>query len=276
MGTANSGDSAGIAQLRAEHGGASNGVGAGPYSDSQDRDLIWDREDRWPDKALPGDVRMMEQGGKAPTMPVIFKESHAEKHPYALTDRKELETLQRRLWAGGFYPPGTDPTEVPLGTVDPWTEKAWLGLVDQAAKYKNAGRDLTIWEILDEGANIRNESGLGGDASGSGRAPLVVELSNPEDLKYYAQKTAVGTLGRALRPDELERFVSSFHGSQRAAQTQAYGQAGGVGGSVVSAPNPTTAAESFARQAAPVEAGAHDYVRVFDAFSKMLGGRRNS
>lgn len=249
-------------------------LSGGAYADPNDRELIWDREDRWPSKPLPGDVRMMEQGGRKPTMPVVKRETEATKHLYAMPD-EEVAELQRRLWAGGFYPPGTDPEEIALGDRDPYTDKAWLNAIDRAANFKNAGRDITIWEAIDMGANIRKEGGLGADGSGTGRQPLVVELANPEDLKFYAQRTAVSTLGRALRPDELNRFVSSFQQAQTSAQTQAYNQAGGAGGTVVGAPSPTVAAEQFARQAAPVEAGAHDAVKVFDVVSKVLGGRRS-
>lgn len=273
MGTENQQPSGGITGLQAQYGGTS--LGTGPYADPNDLDLIWDRKKQTPiGRAEIGQASGGWKGTPAEA-PEIKRSSEAYKHIYAMPD-EEVGELQRRLWAGGFYPPGADPAEVALGDRDPYTDKAWQNLVDRAAQFKNSGRDLTVWEVLDMGANLRKESGAGGDGSGggSGRQPLVTELTNPEDLKYVAQRTAVGALGRALRPDELSRFISSFHGAQQTAQAQHYNAAGGAGGSVVSAPDPSAAAESFARQADPTAAGAHDYIRVFDSFSKLLGGRR--
>lgn len=274
MGTENQAPSPDLGSLLSGLGISGASLSGGAYADPSDRELIWDREDRWPAKPLPGDIRMMEQGAKAPRTPVIKRETDAEKHLYNRPDSAEVTELQRRLWAGGFYPPGTSQDDIIPGMPDYHTEKAWLTLLDRAAKYKNAGKDMTVWEILDEGANIMKAQGK--EPGAVGRAPLVVDLANPDDLKYIAQKTAVGTLGRALRSDEIERFVSSFHSSQRSAQTQAYnaGGTGGPGGSAVSAPSPTVAAEQFARQADPTAAGAHDAVKVFDVVSRVLGGRR--
>lgn len=272
MGTENQQPSGGISGLQSQYGGT--GLAAGPYGDPNDLDLIWDRKKQTPiGRAEIGQASGGWRGTPA-VAPEIKRSSEAYKHIYAMPD-EEVGELQRRLWAGGFYPPGADPEDVALGDRDPYTDNAWQSLVNRAAQFKNAGRDLTIWEVLDMGANIRKEGGAGGDGSGGGgRPPLVTELTNPEDLKYVAQRTAVSALGRALKPDELSRFISSFHGSQQTAQAQAYNAAGGAGGSVVSAPDPTAAAASFARQAAPTEAGAHDFVKVYDVFSKMLGGRR--
>jgi hypothetical protein len=268
MGTANQAPSSDLGSLLSGLGISGATLSGGFNADPDDRDLIWEREEGITTGAgFPGTTTRGQ-------LPVIFKESHAEKHIYNIKD-DEVAELQRRLWAGGFYPPGTNPDEVALGDRDPYTEKAWLNAIDRAAKFKGAGRDLTIWEVIDMGANLRKEGGLDGDGSGgSGRQPLVTELANPDDLKYYAQRTAVATLGRALRPDEIERFVSSFHNAQSVAQSAAYTAAGASGGQVVGAPSPTVAAETFARQAAPVEASAHDTVKVFDVVSKMLGGRR--
>jgi hypothetical protein len=281
MGTANAAPSGDINALAAQHGVTPTMAG-GAYADPQDLPLIRRREKRTPGK---GEFTMQEEAeflyggmpsGYAREIPLEKKQSEVEKELYSMADG-DVGELQRRLWAGGFYPPGADPAEVALGDRDAYTDKAWKNAVERAAQFRAAGRDLTLDEVIDMGANIRKQGGIGGDgAGGGGRQPLVTELTNPEDLKYYAQKTAVSTLGRSLRQDELERFVASFHNAQSVAQSAAYtaGGTGGPGGSAVNAPSPTAAAESFARKEAPVEAGAHDTVKVFDVVSKLLGGRR--
>lgn len=276
MGTSNSGPSGGITGLQAEYGGAS--LAGGAYQDPNDRDLIWDREEQTPfGREEVGQASGGWRGRPGGKQPVIFKESKAEHHIYNRPDKAGVEELQRRLWAGGFYPPGVTQDEITPGLPDPYTAKAWANLLDRSANYYASGKHMSVWEVLDEGANIIGPGGPGGGGaggSGSGRQPLVVELTNPEDLKYYAQKVAVSTLGRGLKPDELNRFISSFQGSQTAAQTQAYNQLGASGGTTVQAPSVAAAAETFARQEAPVEAGAHDAVQVFDVMSKLLSGKR--
>lgn len=277
MGTENSGPSPGLAGLMGQYGGAS--LSGGDYADPQDLPLIVKRERRTPGA---GEFTMQEEAqflyGGVPAdytreFPTVQKESEAEKAFYSM-DRKDVSELQHRLWAGGFYPPGVDPTEIALGDYDEYTFKAYQTAIHRAAMFHASGVDKTLNDVIDEAANIE-----GADArnkASRGRAPLVTELTNPEDLRYYAQKTAVATLGRSLRPDELERFVSSFHASQTASQTAAYnaGGTGGPGGTVVNAPNPSVAAEAFARQEAPAEAGAHDFVKVYDVVSRVLSGRR--
>jgi hypothetical protein len=279
MGTANSAPSGGISQLQSQYGGT--GMAAGPYGDTEDPEIIVGRRDLRGEYLRAG-VEPGRVPERLPNVPQTKRQSELEKEFWSRPE-DDLPELQRRLWAGGFYPPGADPTEIALGDRDPYTEKAWQNALDRAAKFHAAGRDLTLDDVIDMGANLRREGGIGGGgpgggAGGAGRAPLVTELANPEDLKYYAQKTAVSTLGRSLRPDELNRFVSSFHTSQSTEQAQAYaaGGTGGPGGTVVGAPNAQVAAETFARREAPVEAGAHDTVKVFDVVSKMLGGRRGA
>lgn len=281
MGTANSAPSGGISGLQAQYG-VSPTMSGGAYADPDDFEVLVSRDRRAPGK---GEFTAEEEDrflyGGVPTdytrtFPGLKRSSELGRQLYGMTD-DDVPELQRRLWAGGFYPPGTIPEEIVLGDRDPYTEKAWLNAIDRAGKFRAAGRDLTLDEVIDSAANIEGaDKRNGGAGGGDGRGALVVELANPEDLKYYAQRTAVSTLGRSLKPDELARFVSSFHGAQQSAQAQAYNAGGtaGPGGSVVGAPSPTAAAETFARQAAPVEAGAHDAVKVFDVMSKLLGGKR--
>lgn len=286
MGTQNTGLSAEANALAAQHG-IPIGMAGGYNGDPNDRELIWDRETRAPVGTRdigagggPGEFTMQEQAealyggstGATRNFPVIFTESKAEHHIYNRPDEREVTELQRRLWAGGFYPPGTQMEDITPGLPDTHTAKAWQTLLDRSANYYASGKQMTVWEVLDEGANIGGP-GAGG-RGGDGGAPLVTELTNPEDLRYVAQRVAVSTLGRPLRDDEINRFVSSFHGSQQSAQAQAYNLGGGAGGTVVGAPDASSAAAAFAQQAAPVEASAHGAVKVFDVLSGLLGGRR--
>ena len=215
--------------------------------------------------------------GYARQVPVTRRQSELERDFYA-TDPDSLAALQKRLYAGGFYPQGVDPNEVVLGVHDEQTYAAYQKVVQRAAGFYAAGKEHTIDDVLDMAAGVWGQTGGtagrggGGGGGRAGRQPLTVELTNPEDLQAVAQRTAVSTLGRALRPEELSRFVASFHASQRQEQTASYGAVEG-GGTVTGAPSAATAAESFARRAAPTEAGANDVVRVYGSLSRILARR---
>jgi len=206
--------------------------------------------------------------------PSTMRQSQLESRFYSMApeDRREL---QRRLYAGGFYG-STDPDKIVLGVPDEVSFSAYAKAVARAASYYGAGKKMTVDEVIDEsagvldqiyGANGRRDGGAGGD--GAGRAPLTIGLTNPEDLKAVAQRTATGTIGRALNGDELNRFIASFHQAQSGAQTNAY-NADETGGTVVDAPSEGAAAEAFARGAAPTEAGGNDFLRTFSAFRSIL------
>jgi len=82
----------------------------------------------------------------------------------------------------------------------------------------------------------------------------IVRVSNPEDLKVVANRTALSTLGRELTEDEATRFVASYQQMQRTPETQM------VDGmqQVTQTAAADVAAESFAREQAPTEAAAYD------------------
>ena len=82
----------------------------------------------------------------------------------------------------------------------------------------------------------------------------IVRVSNPEDLKVVANRTALSTLGRELTEDEAARFVASYQQMQRTPETQM------VDGmqQVTQTAAADVAAESFAREQAPTEAAAYD------------------
>jgi hypothetical protein len=215
----------------------------------------------------------------APTAATVLS-SKLKSSFYAL-EPAELRDLQKRLWAGGFYK-GVDPDKVILGVHDDYTAAAYEGLIDRSAQFYQAGRKFTPDDVLDQAAGVYDQvnaakgrrAGLGpdGGAGDTTRAPLTVDLTSPEDLRAIAQRAAVSALGRALRDDELNRFVTSFQGRERQAQTQGYNisDPNGAGGTAVSPPDPSVAAQQFAQGVAPVESGAHAFVKTYRAFSSIL------
>lgn len=208
--------------------------------------------------------------------PTTKMSSQMEKDFYSL-DPTERATLQKRLYAGGFYG-DIDPEKVILGIPDETSFRAYRTAVGRAASYYAAGQRKTLDDVLDEAAGIWEQvngpggAGAGGrgGGSGSGKQPLTVALTSPEDLRAVAQKTATSTLGRALTDQEIGRFVSAFHSSQSSAQTAEYDEA-----AVVTAPtSPGVAAEQFARGTDPTAAGGQGFLKTYQAFSRILGGGR--
>lgn len=204
------------------------------------------------------------------------RQSELEKdfHRMAIDDPTSFKALQKRLYSGNFYPRGTDPEDVVLGDPDDLTLSAYTNAVDRAARFYAADQKLTLDEVIDRSAGVRDPRA---DDKGANRAPLTIELTDPETLSYIASKTAVSTLGRGFTPEELQRFVQSFHGAQSASQRAQYaaGATGGPGGTYTGGPAAEAEAAAFARQAAPTEAKAHDLVRVYEGFMDIIGRRRS-
>lgn len=88
-------------------------------------------------------------------------------------------------------------------------------------------------------------------------------VSNPDDLKRVFTQASQSVLGRTLNEVELNRMVSSYQGIQAGSQT-------GQAGTRVAPPSAETFAMEQARQAAPVEAKAMEYVDYIGELAKLM------
>lgn len=88
----------------------------------------------------------------------------------------------------------------------------------------------------------------------------------PEDLKKVGNKIALQTLGREFTQEEADRFVQAYQQQEVGAQRAAYG-----GGVMQQAPAIDVAAETFAEQTAPKEAGAYEYLNYMNKLFGMIG-----
>jgi len=75
-------------------------------------------------------------------------------------------------------------------------------------------------------------------------------------------------LGREFNEQELNQWVTSFQGQQVGVSQRAAAQSGGT---IESVATPSVAAEEFARQIAPTEAKAYDYLGYANKFFNGLG-----
>jgi len=183
----------------------------------------------------------------------------------------KIAALQDQLYAGGFYKKAAP--QIVRGQADDDTAAAWNDLIGLTAR---AAQKRTLSEVLDEAVAAGGglKPGVAGSAAAkAGRAPFSPTVTNPDDIRDVAQKTAKTVLGRGFSDAELARFVGAYQQMETGAQAQDY-QATAAGGTTVQAPTMQAAAEAQARQQAPVEAGAHDLANVFDMFSQIIGGAR--
>lgn len=118
-----------------------------------------------------------------------------------------------------------------------------------------------------EWSNAINKRLAQGPVRGGGGGPVrTYKKTSAEDLRTIANKVAQTTLGRELTTDEIAKFTESYNQQEVAYQKSLY-----AGGTVTEAPSIDVAAESFAKQAAPKEAGAYQYLNYMNKLFSMIG-----
>lgn len=184
--------------------------------------------------------------------------------------------MQTQMDAAGLFDKGD---RIKIGVWDDTSVAAYTKLLQFA---NQGGRSVpeALKELGTLSAAERAERGLGGvgqaGAGGkSARNPLVVSLSNPQDLRTLVDRTARKTLGRAPSEKEMTTFVSAYQQMQ-AQQQQAEYAATETGGTVVAAPDPSVFAEKQAEAMDPVAAEAARQVSVMKTISGALSGMRGA
>ena len=180
-------------------------------------------------------------------------------------DPSTLSSLQRRLLAGGFYPGDVEEEDLALGTHDEDTLKAYERAITRAAAFHEAGEDKTLDDVIADAA----KSNAGKERKGPKRAPLVVELSDPADVRRGVEAVARKAMGRKLSDAEREKFVGLWQSIEAQSQKAAYAAAE-TGGTITSAPTfEAFAAERIAREYG-VEVEAHNLAETGGDFMELL------
>jgi hypothetical protein len=210
-----------------------------------------------------------EDGGESDETDTVgnYKKDYYRKAP------GELGPLKRRLWEGGFYDASISWEDVRQNDYDEETNQAWARAVKRAAAFYDAGKKLTVDEVIDmAAANMSDEEKASGKRSGSGqgRPGLSVELTHPDDIKTTAMKVSARTLGKGWSDDQLNRFVATFQAMERSQQANQYAATGQGGGTYTGAPNMEAQIEKEARRQDPVAAGATDYVNAYSMIIKAF------
>jgi hypothetical protein len=176
----------------------------------------------------------------------------------------ELVRAQQALFAYGWYKGKSDPNVATYS--DMGFFNAWRNVVTVAAR---SGK--TIAEVLQMGdpkTGAKRVGGGGRRGGGAGRAPFQASVANPDDLRRVAQETAQDVLGEKVDAATAEKYVKLYQGMQIKAQRSAYAGAG----TVVQAPDASTAAETFLTQQEPMKAGSKDIANAADVLMALFAG----
>lgn len=169
-----------------------------------------------------------------------------------------IASLQQDLVAAGLL----SKKGFSLGLYDDATQTAYSKVLQYANKAGIKSIDEALGTFL-----ARPRVGLGGGASGGGRAPFRAELPNPDDIKALIDATVPNILGRTLTEAEKEAVVGAYQAVVGGAQQQAYNTAES-GGTVTQAPDASTFIAKRVKELNPEEA---DLYGKFSKVGNVLG-----
>lgn len=137
---------------------------------------------------------------------------------WSVSDPQSFAAMQQQLYSSGAYGSTKPNFGVWSGSLDSNAMKAamtgYLGIVNP-----NDPNPLSFADYLDRRGAQGKSNGIGGGSAGATRAPL--QLTDAATLRQTLQSASQNALHRNLSDDELNHFVTAFHGQE----TQAYNQA---------------------------------------------------
>lgn len=171
---------------------------------------------------------------------------------------------QEQLYASGFYG-SSKPRWGVYTTSDAAAMKkalqSYAGIVNP-----NDPNPVTFADYLDHAMSQVGANGGFGGGGGSTRAPLTISYTDPAELHETLQSAAQSALGRNLNSDELNKFVSAFHGKEAKAQRAAYN-----GASSATNPEATGESQDFVSTNNTKEAGERSTATYLDSINQLLG-----
>ena len=177
-----------------------------------------------------------------------------------------IRDLQRKLEAAGLLDPG----DYQVGVYDRETEAAYTSILAHANL-----NNMDVNSAISDLQSRINQFGRTTKPSGPTREPLVINITNPDQIAELASQVAVRTIGRRLSPEEANRYAQSYNELERSFQQQRYemagsGLPGGPGGEVVDPGSPATYTETQIRQNNPEEVSQQNYRGNFNSFLSLL------
>lgn len=140
------------------------------------------------------------------------------------------------------------------------------------------GRSVATGQTIDESlANATGSMSQYGTQTGPAKQGLVVQLTNPADIKKAVKDAASSDLGRGLTDKEASEFTTLYQALERNYQQQTYtaqgsGLPGGPGGTTVAPPSASAFADEQIQQRYPGEYGAHKIAAVGQEFFDLIRG----
>lgn len=164
--------------------------------------------------------------------------SKAQLDFYSLTD-DELKRFQELAFQAGYYGSSAERSDIPWGAKDPDTYKIWQQFNERAADNRKVGKNLTLWDILQDDVNHRPESA----GKGKTRQPLVTQLPDPREVEEMVRGVAPGVIGRDADQAFIDDFVAMYSKIVANFQENKYALEGTEQGGTITAP---PSAESLA------------------------------
>lgn len=182
----------------------------------------------------------------------------------------KLANIQMLLYrAGGFYSVGSSPLShlgILIADDIQAFQMALLGFAVNPTQRDAQDNKIGLDGYLDQLAQ-------GGDRTGvnlRNKAPNVIHLTNPDELRTILQKGAQELYGGRLPDEDVNKFVQAYQFQESATKTAAYnageGNLGTYGGSasVTDPASVSTAAETFIRTEHPNQVAATEFGSAMD------------
>ena len=157
-------------------------------------------------------------------------------------DRDELKRFQELAFQAGYYGSSAERENIPFGSYDPDTFGIWKQYVERAANVFKAGKQLTVWDLLQDDVNNRPANA---GKKKSGRGPLVTQLPDPREIEELVRGVAPSVIGRD--PDEAftQDFIAMYTKIVSEFQANKYALENTEEGGTITAPPSAEALASF-------------------------------
>lgn len=187
------------------------------------------------------------------------------------TDTPTLTSIQRQLYAGGFYPSSyysaTNPKAPQFGSADDDSFAAFKSAAVQAAR---SGKPLT--DVINQAITAASASGLGG--VGTPKPKPIVQPPSPVDIYSQIEESQKTKFGHGvISRKQIESIITDYQTlvtTQRERLQQA--QIDNTAATVPQVPNLQPYVEQRLAQAAPKEVALNDSLHAANLVMGLFGG----
>lgn len=187
---------------------------------------------------------------------------------YNLSDQ-ELRRFQELAYQAGYYGSTAERSDVRWGAKDDDTFEIWSNFNERAARAGLAGKQSTVWDLLQDDVDKRPES----LNKGRKRAPLVTQLPNPTDVKDLVLSVSQDVLGREVDDQFINDFTAMYTKMVEEFQKNKYALEGTEeGGTITAPPSPESLARFRLRYERPEQYEEKAAAQRQNAYLSLLKG----